>query len=139
MLVFEHLPFCAQFPIAVVLLRMLLRIPTTVVDAYPGSIAPVREKVDKFNEKLEIAAMMRTPETSGSGSSGAKPDGDGGSGRRLACRPVFGADETPVNTSRTVLPSQILSKAEFESTLELLDAQVTNRFVKMCSHYLKTY
>ena len=94
-----------------------MRIPTTVSDAYVGSISPVREKVEKFNEKFDVASML--PRVPGGGSI-VQSTGPTQGGRRLACRPVFAESESPINVGKTLLPSQMMARADFDSTMEFL-------------------
>ena len=95
----------------------LPRIPHSVADSFSreadgGKLQALKEQVDKFNSKF--AAQMESSPAGQTTSRSPAP-------ARTQCRPAFAEGDSPLDTSKTILPSVALGIADFESAHEFLE------------------
>ena len=96
-------------------LEFLLRLPTSVRELLGSKADGIADKISELNADrggLQVV-VAGTPTASGP----PTPRGaDHPEGSRTLCRPVFEADDRPINASRIVANFEHLSQQEFELT-----------------------
>ena len=118
-LLFGHRTFFGVFKskllVPVKTMPKSLRIPQSVADSFSreadgGKLQALKEQVSTFNSKF-------------SGQMESVPAGQPRPAApvRTQCRPAFGEGDSPVDTSKTILPSVALGIADFESAHEFLE------------------
>lgn len=87
-------------------------------EAYRSSIAVVKEKVEKFNQTFDVAALLNGART-GSDSSAAGST-SATTPARVLCRPVFDSAEAPPNLGRVFNPPEVMTSADLAAKKECL-------------------
>lgn len=120
--------WCPLFALAVETVTVLiLRLPTAVSGAHTmTALGPVKEKIDKFNETVDLTAMPNSVAEQPRGSGAPNPSPT----PRVMCRPVFTGSDVPLDITKVALPSEVMTQPEFDEKKEQLSHE--GSFKKVC-------